>query len=42
MKFLYLVKLVIKLAELGHLLHNLFPHKERRVEEVVAPAVEDP
>lgn len=36
-----LVKLIIKLAELCNLLHDLFPHEERRVKHGVILAVED-
>lgn len=39
---LYLVKLFIKLAQLGDLLHDLLPHEERRVEHGVLLAIEDP
>lgn len=38
----YLVKLFVKLAELGDFLHDLFPHKEGRVQHGVIPAVENP
>lgn len=38
----YLVELLIKLAELGHFLHDLLPHEEGRVEHGVALAVQDP
>lgn len=38
----YLVKLFIKLAELGNFLHDLLPHEERCVEHGVVLAVEDP
>lgn len=39
---LYLVKLFIKLAELGDFLHDLLPHEERSVEHGVFLVVEDP
>lgn len=38
----YLVKFIIKLAELGHLLHDFFPHEEGGVEHLVVLAVEHP
>lgn len=38
----YLVELLIKLAELGHFLHDLLPHEEGRVEHGVALVVQDP
>lgn len=33
----YLIKFFIKLAELGHFLHDLFPHEEGGVDWSVAP-----
>lgn len=38
-KLLYLVQLVIKLAELGDFLHDLFPHEEWCVEHGVLLAM---
>lgn len=37
-----LIELFIKLAQLGNLLHNFFPHEEGCVEEVVVLTVQDP
>lgn len=36
----HLVELLVKLAELGHLLHHLLPHEERRVDGSVALGTE--
>ena len=41
-KLPHLVKLLVKLAELGDFLHDLFPHEEGRVQHGVLLAVEDP
>lgn len=41
-KSAYLVKLFIKLAELGHFLHDLLPHEEGRVQHAVTLTMQDP
>lgn len=41
-KWAYLVQLFVKLAELGHFLHDLLPHEEGRVQHDVVLAMEDP
>lgn len=38
----YLVKFFIKLAELGHFLHDFLPHEERRVEHAVILPMQHP
>lgn len=37
----YLIELLVELAELGHLLHDLFPHEEGCVEHRVVLTVQD-
>lgn len=41
-KSAYLVKLFIKLAELGHFLHDLLPHEEGCVQHAVTLAMQHP